>query len=50
MGCSFSGLPMTCPEEENNEKRKLFLNLWDFGGQDIYYGTHRCSIMSGQCI
>ncbi len=40
-GVQFFRLPMPCPEEENNEKKKLFLNLWDFGGQDIYYGTHR---------
>jgi len=35
---------------EKLENRKFRLNLWDFGGQEIYKATHRFFFLSERCL
>lgn len=40
-GIDISDMLIEIPDSEKNAKKKIRLNIWDFGGQEIYHYTHQ---------
>ena len=40
-GITINTHPFSVPAQNQTEKRSFHLNVWDFGGQEIYHATHR---------